>query len=113
MMFSFIPVLFAALLAQDAQMVREGAYWKRTDGGTFNAPPTRLLRVATRGHVILRGAPGELITYKLTEQVRARSEEDAHRRFGSAIANMAVRGGVTIITLMPMIRAKTSTRSGK
>ncbi len=104
MVIAFIPALLSALLAQDAQMVREGAYWKRTDSGTFNAPPTRMLRVATRGHVILRGTQGELITYKLTEHVRAHSEEDAHRRFGSAIANMSVRGGVTVVTLMPVIR---------
>ena len=103
-MMSVIPVLFATLLAQDAQMVREGAYWKRTYSGTFNAPPTKLLRVSTRGHVILRGATGELITYRLTEQVRAHSEEEAHHRFGSAITSMAVRGNITVITLMPVIR---------
>ncbi len=101
---SLIPVLMAAMLAQDAQMVREGAYWKRTYSGTFNAPPAKMLRVSTRGHVIVRGTQGELITYKLTEQVRARSQEDAHHRFGSDITGMTVRGGVAIVTLMPVIR---------
>jgi DUF4097 and DUF4098 domain-containing protein YvlB len=99
-----IPVLATVLLAQDSQVIREGAYWKRIYIGAFNAPATRMLRVSTKGHVIVRGSQTEQITYRLTEQVRARSEEEAHHLLGSAITSVMVRSGLTIVTLMPVTR---------
>ena len=38
---SLIPVLAAALLAQEGQVVREGSYWKRTQRGTVTVSVTR------------------------------------------------------------------------
>ncbi len=99
-----ISVVGAALLAQDAQVTRDGGGWKRVYPGTFTGIPSRTLRISTRGRVVLHASPNDQITYKLTQRVRARSEEEAHRLFGSVVSSIAQRGGFTQITLMPTSR---------
>lgn len=103
-----IPVLAAALLVQDAQVTRDGAGWKRTYPGSFSGMPMRLIRVSTRGHVIVRGSQNNQITYRLTQRVRARTEGEAERLFGNVVSSMAQRNGVTVITLMPIMRESVS-----
>jgi len=99
-----IPTLAAALLAQDAQFTRDGQGWKRTIPGTFSETPLRLIKLSTRGHVILKGSQGDVVTYKLTQRVHARSEKEAHELFGNVITTMVQRNGVSVVTLLPMTR---------
>jgi len=100
-----IPAMAASLLAQDAQIVREGTtVWRRTYSGAFAAPPAGIIRVVTRGAVVLRGSAGDQVTYQLTEHVRARTEDEAHRLFGSDVISMVGRNGMTVVTLLPVAR---------
>ena len=101
--FCIIPVVAASLLAQDAQITRDAQGWTRTSSGTVSGVPLRVIKLSTRGHVILRGSPGEQITYKLTQHVHARSEEEAHRTFGH-VTSMIPRNGMTVVTLLPTAR---------
>jgi len=97
-----IPAVAATLLAQEAQIRRDGSYWERTETNTVNQVPAHLLKINTRGHVIVRGTTGDRITYRLTERVKARTQEEAHRLFHSSISNAINRGGSTVLTIMPM-----------
>ena len=100
-----VPAMAASLLAQDAQIVREGpSVWRRSYSGAFAGPPAGLIRVVTRGAVVLRGSAGEQVTYQLTEHVRARTEDEAHRLFGSDVISMVGRNGMTVVTLLPVAR---------
>jgi len=96
---SLIPLLFqAALFTQDVQMVRDGAYWVRTESGPVGVPPMRVLKVTTRGHVIVRGGQSEQALYKLVERVKARTAEEAHRLFGYSVTRTQNSNGVTTWT---------------
>src|SRR5579862_313567 len=106
MIFALIPAIVAVLLAQDAQVTQDGSGWKRVYPGVLTEPPARLIKISTRGHVVLRGSQTDQITYKLTQHVRARSEREAHALFGSVVTSMALRNGVSVITLLPMTRDK-------
>ena len=96
LMGGLIPfLLHASLLAQDVQMVREGAYWVRTETGPVGMAPMRALKVTTRGHVIVRGSQNEQVVYKLVERVKARSADEAHLLFGSSITKTSSSNGMT------------------
>ncbi len=101
---ALIPVIAASLLAQDAQVTRDGQQWKRVLPGSFVAKDLRVLKVATRGRVVLKASVNDVITYKLTQHVRARTEEEAHRMFGSVVSSIGQRNGLTQVTLMPTAR---------
>jgi DUF4097 and DUF4098 domain-containing protein YvlB len=98
---SAIPLLAATLLAQDAQITRDGQQWKRVYPGAFSPKDARIVKVSTRGRVTLHTSPSDVITYKLTQHVRARTAEEAHRLLGSVVTSIGLRNGVTQITLMP------------
>src|SRR5882724_9502076 len=97
--FRIVPVIAASLLAQDGQLGRSGDYYVRTHEGNAGAFTQPRLQVITRGHVVLRGATGNQVTYKLTERVKARSEADARRLFGSVRDSMSARNDTTILTI--------------
>jgi hypothetical protein len=96
-----LPVLTSLLLAQDVQISHDGNHWQLVESGGAGGPQTRALKVATRGHVIVRGSTGDQITYRLTERVRARTDEQAHRLFGSGFAIIKPLNGVTTLTILP------------
>lgn len=100
----------ASLLpAQDAKIVEERpSYWLRTYTGDFPAPPGKVLRIVTRGHVVLRGVAGDQVAYTLSERVRAHSSEEAQRQFGKVIVSAIRRNGSTMFTLLPMARENVS-----
>jgi len=100
-----IAAIAASAYAQDAQVVQERpSLWRRTDSGAFSIPAGRMVRLVTRGHVVVRGSDGDQVTYQLTERVRTRTVEEAHRLFGSEITSLARRNGVTVVTLLPLAR---------
>ena len=92
-------VMLSAMLAQDVQPItREGADWVRTESGVPVTPQTRVLRVVTRGHVIVRGSDAEQVSYRLTERVRARTHDDAQRLFSGSLFDSKIVNGATLIT---------------
>jgi DUF4097 and DUF4098 domain-containing protein YvlB len=105
-----LPALVCALLAQDVQMTREGDHWRRVDSGSAGGPQTRILKVATRGRVIVRGSDGDQITYRLVERVKARSSEQAHRLFGSSIATTSTINSVTTLSIFPKANEAVTTQ---
>jgi DUF4097 and DUF4098 domain-containing protein YvlB len=96
---AILPVLIGAMLAQDVQPItRDGADWVRTETGVPATPQTRVLRVVTRGHLIVRGTDVEQVSYRLTERVRARTRDDAQRLFSGSVFDSKVVNGATLIT---------------
>src|SRR5579864_9071221 len=100
--YAILPLAIGALLAQDVQITRDGADWVRTDSGVAASSPTRILKITTRGHLTVRGSNSEQVTYRLTERVRARSGDDAHRMFGSTLLSRRVENAVTLVSITPM-----------
>jgi hypothetical protein len=108
--FCIIPVIAGAMLAQEAQITRDGAFWQRIESNTVTEVPARIVKITTRGHVVVRGSAGERITYRLTERVKARSSEEAHRLFHSNIYNAVNRNGMTTLTFMPLAHESVMTQ---
>lgn len=100
----------AALLAQDAQVVRDGPYWVRTENGAARAGDARVLKISTRGAIVVRGAAIDQVEYRLIEKVRARNKDDAHRAFGSTISSTSVRGATIRLVITPIARESVTTR---
>jgi hypothetical protein len=105
-----LPFVISILLAQDVQIKHDGADWVRIDSGTAAMPQTRVLKITTRGHLVLRGSPDDRVTYKLTERVRARTSDEAHRQFGSTVISNKVENAVTVFSVTPMTRAAVITQ---
>src|ERR1700744_6630922 len=70
------------LLAQSTRLDHDGLFWVQTVSAPVTVPLSARLRITTHGHVILRGAMGDQVTYILTERVRAHSEAEARRTCG-------------------------------
>lgn len=98
---ALLPALAATLLSQDAQFGRAGDYFVHTVDGTAALMPQARLHVMTRGHVILRGYNGTQMTFRLTERVKARSEADARRMFGSVRTSTISRPSMTTLEVTP------------
>ncbi|MGD1090957.1 MAG: hypothetical protein ABSB35_03080 [Bryobacteraceae bacterium] len=93
-------LLVATAMAQSTRLEQDGLYWVRTVNTPVAVPQTARLRIATRGHVVLRGATGDQVTYILTQRVRARSEAEALRLLGSWEALAQRRpDGITLVVL--------------
>lgn len=108
-----IMMAASALLAQDAgssQLVRQGDYWKRTDSGPLGPVNTRVLRISTRGHVIVHGTADDQLTYRLVQTTKARTRDEAHALFGSTTINLSTRKDVTIISLLPLTRGNVNSQ---
>lgn len=111
MEFGFIfSVLIASLLAQDvSKITHEGNDWVKTTSGVVATPQTNTLRIATHGHLIVRGTTGDQVTYRLVKRVRARSEEAAKGSFGSDSSTSNALNGVTTVRFEPGTRANVLT----
>ncbi|HLW76509.1 MAG TPA: DUF4097 family beta strand repeat-containing protein [Bryobacteraceae bacterium] len=95
-----ILLLLTTTLAQT--MTRDGAdTWVRTETGSFAVVVSRPLTIRTRGHVIVHGDNTDRIAYVLTQRVRARNEETAHRRFSGTITDSLVAEGTLRILAAP------------
>jgi DUF4097 and DUF4098 domain-containing protein YvlB len=101
---ALLAVVIGAMLAQDVTITRDGGDWIRTESGVTVTPQTGVLRIVTRGHLIVRGSNVEQVSYRLTERVRARSSDDAHRLFGSSFFDSKVMNGGTLVAITPMAR---------
>jgi DUF4097 and DUF4098 domain-containing protein YvlB len=97
-----IAALMASLLAQDTQMTREGNSWTLTETGTVTGAP--MVKISTRGSVVVRGSQGDQIQYKLTKRVRARDPNVAHGMMGSTTISTSLRGRTETLVVAPAIR---------
>jgi hypothetical protein len=81
-------VLVAAGYAQtESPLTREGRYWVQTVSGSASLQGSELLRVSTRGAVVLQGEPRADVAYTLKKRVRASSEASARE----ALSQCAVK----------------------
>jgi DUF4097 and DUF4098 domain-containing protein YvlB len=103
-----IAVLMGVLLAQDTQMTREGAFWVLTESGT--ATGAQIVKISTRGSVVIRGSQADQIQYKLTKRVRAREKDDAHRMMGSTAISISIRDRKATLVVAPAIRSNVITQ---
>lgn len=103
-----IAVLMSALLSQDTQMTRDGAWWVHTESGT--APVAQSVKISTRGAMVIRGGQGDQIQYKLTKRVRTRTEHEAQLMLGSTTISTSVRGKLATLVVAPTIRSNVVTQ---
>jgi DUF4097 and DUF4098 domain-containing protein YvlB len=99
-----IPVVAVGMLltlpgilpAQEETFGRDGPFWVQTISGTVSGRVLPQLHVVSLGKVIVRGgAANNLVTYKLTRKIRARTEDAARRVLGTASATTKSYGGMT------------------
>jgi DUF4097 and DUF4098 domain-containing protein YvlB len=100
---SLLPLLAATLLvatamAQNTRIEHDGMNWVQTVNAPVAVSLTGRLRIATRGHVVLRGATGDQLNYGLTERVKARSEAEARHMLGS-LETVWRSDGATLVVL--------------
>src|SRR5690349_12141728 len=83
-----IPIAIFALagLVFSQELTREGPYWVRVTERSISGPLPPHIQVSGRAHIVMRGAPGEQITYKLTQRVRVASPTVARSLMGTAVA---------------------------
>ncbi|MBZ5635540.1 MAG: hypothetical protein LAO55_20640 [Acidobacteriia bacterium] len=87
--------------AQEAPVVREGAYWVGSIGDSFpiGAQP---LQVNTRGNVTVRRAAGDQVTYRVRQQVRAANEDQARTLLGGGAKQLSSQRGRVVLDLQPI-----------
>src|SRR6185295_3075651 len=83
----------ASLLAEQVT-TQEGGYWVRTTTEAPIIPVHTKLIVSSRGSVILKGS-SERPALRLTQKVRAHSEEEAQKLFGDLGIIARTLNGVT------------------
>jgi hypothetical protein len=89
----------AALLCGGDSLTREGPYYVRTMTQPVAGRVPAQLQIVSRGNVILRGSKSEQIVCKLVQRVKAHSEVDAHRLFGSAFISATTPPVISMTTL--------------
>jgi hypothetical protein len=93
------PAVVATLCSAQTNpgVVREGAYWVETVTGTAPVGSSRVLRVATRGAVSLRGEARGNITYVLKKRAAVKSEAAAHALLDRISVKTAERSGELLL----------------
>jgi hypothetical protein len=95
-----IPLVAASLPAQET-LTRDGAFWVHTVAGESAVAPGTRLQVFSRGKIILRGGTGSHVSFRLTQRVKARTEEDARQLFGTVTAAARSLPGMTRLVISP------------
>lgn len=93
----FLTLFLAALGAMGQGITQEGSDWVRTISGTLPAVPRAGLHVQSQGRIVLRGVTGDRVTYKLTERVKARSEDEAEQKLSGGMVVPRLLSGVMVI----------------
>jgi len=75
-------VTAAVLAAQEAPVVREGAYWVGSITDSFPIAPQSFLQVNTRGTVVVKRGSSDQVTYRVRQRVRAANEDKARALLG-------------------------------
>jgi DUF4097 and DUF4098 domain-containing protein YvlB len=88
--------------AQEAPVVREGAYWVGSIGDSFEIAPQSRLQVNTRGNVTVRREAGDQVTYRVRQRVRAANEEQARALLGGGVKQVSSARGRVLLELQPI-----------
>ena len=88
--------------AQEAPVVREGAYWVGSIGDSFPMGAQSRLQVNTRGNVVVRRAAGDQATYRVRQSVRAASEDQARALLGGGVKDVRSVRGRVVLDLRPI-----------
>lgn len=88
--------------AQEAPVVREGAYWVGRIGDSFPIAAAARLQVNTRGNVVVRKAAGDQVTYRVRQSVRAANEDQARAMLGGGGAQVGSTRGRVVLQLQPI-----------
>ncbi|HYV63137.1 MAG TPA: hypothetical protein VE958_10710 [Bryobacteraceae bacterium] len=99
---SLAMVAAVVTAAQDAPVVREGAYWVGSVGDSFPIGAQSRLQVNTRGNVVVRRAAGDLVTYRVRQRVRAASEDQARALLGGGAKQLSSVRGRVVLDLQPI-----------
>src|SRR5579864_1178376 len=86
-------------VAQEAPVVREGAYWVGSVGDSFPIGAQSRLQVNTRGNVVVRKATGDQVTYRVRQSVMAASEDQARTLLGGGSKQVSSRRGLVVLQL--------------
>ena len=88
--------------AQEAPVVREGAYWVGSIGDSFGIAAQTRLQVNTRGNVVVRRETGDQVTYRVRQRVRAASEDQARALLGGGVRQVSSARGRVVLDLQPI-----------
>jgi len=92
-----------ALAAQTGKISQQGRDWVEEITGTIAAAP-RLKVETPGGQVEVRGGASSGIAYRVIKRVRARSEEEARRKFAAAALEVHRSGDRVELSLVPQGR---------
>ncbi len=97
-------VLATAVIAaaQEAPVVREGAYWVGSVEDSFPIAPQSQLQLNTRGNVVVRKGTTDQVTYRVRQSVRAASEDQARALLGGGGAQVSSVRGRVKLQLLPI-----------
>ena len=96
-----VAVLAPLAAAQEAPVVREGAYWVGSIGDSF-AIAALPLQVNTHGNIIVRKAAGDQVTYRVRQRVRAANEDQARALLGGGVKQVSSARGHVVLDLQPI-----------
>ena len=101
LMATAVVVVIQKAAAQEAPVVREGAFWVGSIGDSFpiGAQP---LQVNTHGNVIVRRVAGDQVTYRVRQRVRAASEDQARTLLGGGARQLSSQRGRVVLELQPI-----------
>ena len=104
MKLSVASLMMAAVVAaaQEAPVVREGAYWVGSIGDSFPIAAQSRLQVNTHGNVVVRKAAGDQVTYRVRQRVSAASEEQARAMLGGGAKQVSSLRGRVVLELQPI-----------
>lgn len=95
-------VTAAVLAAQEAPVVREGAYWVGSITDSFPIAPQSFLQVNTRGTVVVKRGSSDQVTYRVRQRVRAANEDKARALLGGGAKQVTRLRGKTILEVLPI-----------
>ena len=88
--------------AQEASVVREGAYWVGSVGESFGIAAQARLQVNTRGNVTVHREAGDQVTYRVRQRVRAANEDQARTLLGGGMKQVSSLRGRVVLQLQPI-----------
>src|SRR6185312_7120873 len=101
LMATAVVIIVPKAAAQEAPVVREGAYWVGSIGDSFPIG-TQSLQVNTRGNVVVRREAGDQVTYRVRQRVRAASEDRARALLGGGVKQVSSVRGRVLLDLQPI-----------
>ena len=98
---SLLMATAVVAVAQEAPVVREGAYWVGSIGDSFPIA-AQSLRVNTRGNVTVRRVAGDQVTYLVRQRVMAANEDQARTLLGGGSKQVSLQRGRATLDLQPI-----------